>query len=140
MEHPARSGGSPGIRFGLRAAKGVTFFRADIQAPAGFLSAGRGPPGQHQSITLNYWRDKQKHEVDFVLCHRKSKELTAIECKYFRTHFDPLGIAALRRYYLRGQNYVVTTDATRKTPRSYDAFEVQFVSLPERIQELRHDA
>ena len=38
--------------------------------------------GNLQTRTVNYWRDKHDHEIDFVINDRRNNALTAIECKF----------------------------------------------------------
>ena len=33
-------------------------------------------------ISINYWRDKRGHEIDFILKDRNDNSITVIECKY----------------------------------------------------------
>ena len=62
-----------------------------------------------------YWRDKQKHEIDFVL-GRRGQPPVAIECKWklagaSRTHF-----ASFRALYPKARLLVVATDAAQPRP------------------------
>lgn len=40
-----------------------------------------------------YWRDKQRHEVDFVVERERSAAVIAIECKAKAAKLDPSGLA-----------------------------------------------
>ncbi|MFQ5677269.1 MAG: ATP-binding protein, partial [bacterium] len=84
--------------------------------------------GRAQDVTVNYWRDKQGHEVDFILSKRKFAPIT-IECKWNSTKFDPANLKIFRRRYPQGKNYVVATDIDRDYERDYDGISVTFVSL-----------
>lgn len=83
-----------------------------------------------QSREVRYWRDKQGHEVDFVLAPRGAHPV-AIECKWSAAEFEPDTLRLFRRRYPRGANYVVTADTTRPHDRRYGALEVRFVGFRE---------
>ena len=88
---------------------------------------------------LHYWRDKQQHEVDFVLEIGRRRELLAIECKSSAAKYDPSGLQAFRRKHARGKNFVVTLRSTEKHRKSFGDTEVQFVpylDFPARLEEL----
>ncbi len=84
--------------------------------------------GVLQKRTVQYWRDKRGHEVDFVYQVLK-KEPVAIECKWSADEFDPRGLLAFRRQYPLGENYVVAADVTTSFRRQYKEVTVQFVNL-----------
>ncbi len=65
-----------------------------------------------QRQQVRYWRDRAGHEVDFVLPGKRG-EVTAIECKWAAATASTSGIAALRKRYPDGQNWIVTADTTR---------------------------
>ena len=88
-----------------------------------------------QSRRIHYWRDKQKHEVDFIVAKNKP-EPTVIECKWTATDFDPANIKIFRRHYKRGLNFVVVSDIKRSHSRNYGDVTVRFVSLEDLIKEL----
>ena len=70
---------------------------------------------QHREI--RHWRDKQEHEVDFVLAPRGQPPI-AIECKWSWDGTLPTGLAAFRRRYPDGDSYVVCADVDRPAKRS----------------------
>lgn len=76
---------------------------------------------------LHYWRDKQKHEVDFVLEVGRRREAIAIECKSSAAKLDPAGLQAFRRKHPKGRNLVVTLRATETHRKSFGEIEVEFV-------------
>ncbi|MFH1219080.1 MAG: ATP-binding protein [Candidatus Eisenbacteria bacterium] len=88
-----------------------------------------------QTRTINYWRDKRGHEVDFVYARRGARPI-AIECKLSADEFDIKGLLAFRRQYPAGKNYVVAHDVDRTFQRSYANTLVQFVDVPTLIGEL----
>ncbi len=86
-----------------------------------------------QARDVCYWRDKQGHEVDFVLAGRGSgggrQAPTAIECKWSAQEFDPANLKVFRRQYPNGGNLVVTADTTRTYERRYGDVKVRFVGI-----------
>lgn len=89
---------------------------------------------------LHYWRDKQKHEVDFVLELGRRRELVAIECKSSSARFDPAGMRAFRAKHPGGTNLVVTLRDTDAHAKTYGELEVEFLSyrdLPGRLDAWR---
>jgi predicted AAA+ superfamily ATPase len=74
-----------------------------------------------------YWRDKQKHEVDFILKARRGSAVVAIECKASATGFDPAGMTAFRRRHPSGTNILVCLDAPRRSVRKVGNLELEIV-------------
>jgi len=56
---------------------------------------------------INFWRDKQQREVDFVVPHGRNV-VDAIECKWNPEAFETRGLAVFREQYPKGKNYVVS--------------------------------
>lgn len=83
---------------------------------------------------INYWRDKRGHEVDFVISDRNRLSPTAIECKWSADGFHADGMAAFRRLYPDGMNFVVAHDVDRPYKRIVKGIQVQFHSIPSVIQ------
>lgn len=77
---------------------------------------------------INYWRDKQGHEIDFIISNRRSSPIT-IECKWSSTHFDSKNLKIFRRRYPEGENYVVAPDIDQEYERDMDGVAVSFISL-----------
>jgi len=76
---------------------------------------------------VHYWRDKQRHEVDFVLQLGRSRKLLALECKSAAAKFDPAGLQAFRRKHPVGLNLVVTLRDTERFARTHGDVEVQYL-------------
>ncbi len=76
---------------------------------------------------IYFWRDKQKHEVDFVLKPGRGNKVTAIECKSSYRHFNPAGIKSFRRRHPDGKNLVVCLDELEPWTQSYSDIEVEFL-------------
>jgi predicted AAA+ superfamily ATPase len=84
-----------------------------------------------------YWRDKQHHEVDFVIASRGRRAPVAIETKWRADDFDPSSLRVFRNQYPRGANYAVVAEGSRTTTKRFGELEVRFVSLAVLIEELR---
>jgi predicted AAA+ superfamily ATPase len=88
---------------------------------------------------LHYWRDKRGHEVDLVL-GRPGRDPIAIECKWSQSRVDAFGgLAAFRRLYPSGENYVVTSDASRPLPVGGAGVVATVVPLEELVDRLRRE-
>ncbi|MDT0498085.1 ATP-binding protein [Algiphilus sp. W345] len=88
---------------------------------------------QHRQI--QYWRDKQGHELDFVLTRRGGPPV-AIECKWSADEFDPSALTVFRRKYPEGENFLVTQDVPRVTRRRYKGMPVVVTHLAGLIERL----
>lgn len=100
--------------------------------------------GHLQTRTINYWRDKKGHEIDFVIPDRATGSVTAIECKFSmletqlsRSMIKDIGqnLQAFRQLYPQGQNFVVS-DISASFDRSYADITATFVNPKELIQRL----
>jgi len=80
---------------------------------------------------VHYWRDKQHHEVDFILELGRQRDIVAFECKTSSQRFDAAGLQAFRRRHPRGRNVVVTLHDTDVRVRRYGDLEVEIVSYLE---------
>ncbi len=80
---------------------------------------------------LHYWRDKQQHEVDFVVQVGRRSQLLAIECKSSASRFDPAGLQAFRRKHPHGSNLVVTLRDTERYSRRMGGVQVDYVPFSE---------
>lgn len=93
-----------------------------------------------QTRSINYWRDKQGHEIDFVLHNRKDNALTAIECKFTALQADinaiSKNIAAFRKHYPTGENLVVCSDIDLSFERNYEGITFTFVNTQELVKRL----
>jgi len=78
--------------------------------------------------TVHYWRDKQQHEVDFVLPAGRNAA-DAIECKWSVSSFDPKGLAAFREIYPAGRNFVVVPDLPAPLEHKHKQLKVTYLSL-----------
>jgi uncharacterized protein len=87
---------------------------------------------QVQRSPIHYWRDKQGHEIDFIVSLRKG-EPTTIECKWRSTAFDAKNLKIFRRHYPKGKNFVVATDIELSYEKDYGDLRVAFVSLSDLV-------
>jgi hypothetical protein len=79
-------------------------------------------------VPVLYWRDKQHHEVDFVL-PRGRGEVDAIECKWEADGFEPKNLRVFRARHPVGKNTVVSANVTEPFTRQVAGMEVQFTGL-----------
>jgi hypothetical protein len=83
-----------------------------------------------------YWRDKQKHELDFVVKDGRGHKVTAIECKVKPDKFTKNNLKIFRKLHPKGRNLVVCLDLLERFERRYDEMVVEFLpffDLPEAI-------
>jgi hypothetical protein len=79
---------------------------------------------------VHYWRDKAHHEVDFVLLRRGADPI-AVECKGSERSFDATGVAAFRRRYPRGANWLVVPEGDGTWTTTVRGMDVEVVPLGE---------
>jgi hypothetical protein len=79
-------------------------------------------------LAVRYWRDKQGHEVDFVLPHARDR-VDAIECKWSVRNFQSAGLRAFRQRHPLGRNFVVAPLSGAPYSRTVDGIEVTFTGL-----------
>lgn len=98
--------------------------------------------GHLQTRSINYWRDKSGHEVDFVLRDKKNNSITAIECKFSISEdtgsLKPIGrnFEAFRSIYPRGKNFVVASNIGPSFKRDYEKNSISFVNPEDLIKEI----
>ena len=85
-------------------------------------------------LDIRFWRDKSKHELDFVL-PRARDACDVIECKWRPGTFKPKNLAVFREAYPTGRNFVVSPRRTPPITRSEGGLEVTHVGL-EQLQAL----
>lgn len=93
-----------------------------------------------QTRSIHYWRDKQKHEIDFIYLRRRNHTPITIECKLSAKKFDPANLKIFRRLYPEGENYLVAADIDRSFVRTYDDLTVHFVTSHDLIAALKTSA
>jgi uncharacterized protein len=85
------------------------------------------------------WRDKQGHEVDFVLAPRGSDPV-AIEVKWSGNAFEPRGLKAFRALHSGSVNIVVAADSQNPMTREIGGMRVIFCPLSSLIATLIRSA
>ena len=81
-----------------------------------------------QTRDIGYWRDKQGHEIDFVI-NQRGRPLLAIECKWRDKEFDPSNAKVFLRHYDKAQVYVVSHNLSHPYSRRYGDFKFKFINL-----------
>lgn len=92
--------------------------------------------GQLQTKEIRYWRDKQDHELDFILNQARNAHPVVIECKWKAASFDPTSLKKFRQHYPKGNNFVVASDVDMTYERQYGEIKVSFISLSNLIEAL----
>ncbi|MBM5811332.1 MAG: ATP-binding protein [Gammaproteobacteria bacterium] len=81
-----------------------------------------------QTHRIRYWRDKQGHEVDFVIAGARGA-LHAIECKWSAGDFDPAGVKAFASRYPNAIVSLVAQDVGRRYVRRFGDLSVSVMNL-----------
>ena len=79
------------------------------------------------SLSIHYWRDKQKREIDFVIPDRNGA-CQGIECKWNASKFDVRNLDAFRSLYPEGENFVVSNISIPPYTRRMGPFEITFTA------------
>jgi hypothetical protein len=82
------------------------------------------------ALGVHYWRDKAQHEVDFVLLRRGGDPI-AVECKGSERSFDAAGLAAFRRRYPAGANWLVVPEGEGTWTTTVRGIDVEVIPLSE---------
>lgn len=91
--------------------------------------------GVLQTRNIGYWRNKQGHEIDFILAERSGLPI-AVECKWSAQNLNLKNIAVFRSKYKEGKNYIVTSNAERPLVKTIGDFSVTVTNLNDFIKEL----
>jgi|SRR5581483_6327487 len=89
--------------------------------------------GRLQTRSINYWRDKSNHEIDFVIYNRIGNTLTAIECKFMSSPDDLVSAGvgknfeAFRKHYPEGDNFVVSYNVDVPYKKRHKELTISFV-------------
>ena len=87
-----------------------------------------------QASEIFYWRDKQKHEVDFVIA-RKGRPPLAVECKWKLKGADNTHFPSFKTLYPDARLLIVATDAdTPRLNRKRQAIETDLQHLHAAIE------
>lgn len=81
-----------------------------------------------QVRSLQYWRDKQHREIDFVFVPRGGDPI-AIECKWSQESFDARNLKAFRSLHPEGRNLVVCQNVRKQTHARIGELRIDYVDL-----------
>ncbi|GDY20626.1 ATPase [Verrucomicrobiota bacterium] len=70
-----------------------------------------------------YWRDKQGHEIDFVI-PRQRDAVDVVECKWNSSAFDSSSLTVFRSFYPKGRNYLVAPSMAPAHTKRFGSHEV----------------
>ncbi len=73
--------------------------------------------------TIRYWRDKQGHEIDFVV-HTGRDEVDTIECKWNADSFDSGNLSIFRKAYPKGRNFLICPNVQLPRRKKFGDHEV----------------
>lgn len=75
-------------------------------------------------VPARYWRDRSGREVDFVLPFGRDR-VDAVECKWSPAALEGAGLAAFRRVYPAGRNFLVSPSAEQPFTTSVSGLDVR---------------
>lgn len=84
---------------------------------------------------INYWRDKSKNEIDFVI-KKRGQDPIAIECKWASEDLNLKAILNFRKLHPKGENYVVTAKAENVKSQTVNGILIQFCTLESLLNKL----
>jgi len=84
---------------------------------------------------VRYWRDKQGHEVDFVIVERGRNPI-AIECKWSANDVDPAGLKAFVGRYPKARCMVIAQDVDRTYLKRFGDLAVTVAGLDAAMRQL----
>ncbi len=85
-----------------------------------------------QDRNIGYWRDKQAHEIDFII-NRRNRHLIAIECKWNDKDFDPTNAIIFLKHHDKATVYVVASNVNKSYSRTYGGFVIKFIGLADLV-------
>jgi predicted AAA+ superfamily ATPase len=77
---------------------------------------------------IQYWRNKQGNEIDFVLIKRGQPPI-AVECKWRYRDFDISNLECFRRAYPQGENFVVASNIDKAFTKQFKNLTITFLGL-----------
>lgn len=87
-----------------------------------------------QARDIRYWRDKQGHEIDFVIPGRGNTPPIAIECSWESDDIDERTVRAFARHYPRARLFLVANDVQRSWKRTIAGISVEFVRVEQLLE------
>jgi len=91
-----------------------------------------------QSRKVKYWRDKQGHEIDFII-ERRGQPPVAVETKWNSRNFDYGNLRAFMRQYPDSEAIVVAADLETVSVKHVDNIKVTFSGLEGLIKRLNYN-
>ncbi|MCH7590620.1 ATP-binding protein, partial [PVC group bacterium] len=86
-----------------------------------------------QTRKINYWRDKQGHEIDFII-QKRSQPLLAIECKWSSQDASCKNFRIFSKKHPLTKFIVVSRDIDKSFTKNFKECNVSFVSLEDLIK------
>lgn len=71
-----------------------------------------------------YWRDKQQHEIDFIVKIGRGDAVHAVECKWSRDAFDAGPLRIFRKDTPHGLNILTAANISRPSSRRVNGLEI----------------
>lgn len=93
--------------------------------------------GQLQTRSIQYWRDKQNHEIDFIFLKNRKKTPIVIECKISTNNITDNNIELFRRHYPGNENFIVVPDISSSYQKKQRGIMLTYVGLEELVHELK---
>ena len=86
---------------------------------------------------IHYWRDKAKHEIDFVI-KKRGRFPMGIECKWNQNEFQTKNLKAFRSIHKDGVNVLIASDIQHIRTKNISGFDVVLYPLSkiDQLQEL----
>lgn len=78
---------------------------------------------------VRYWRDKQKHEIDFIYLKNRNSHPNVIECKWSANGFNIKNISKFRKLYANGDNFVIASDVDQPFYKDVDGIKINFIGV-----------
>ncbi len=88
---------------------------------------------QLQTREIRYWRDKQGHEVDFII-QLRGKPKSAIDCKWSANEFNAKNLISFSKLYPDYELMVVANDVEQPFFRRYNSTVINFMNLAHLIE------
>lgn len=82
------------------------------------------------SPKIQFWRDKDKFEIDFVI-PRGRNGCDTIECKWSSAAFEVRNLKRFREKYPKGKNFLISPQSGSAYERTVDGMKVTFANLNE---------
>jgi uncharacterized protein len=78
---------------------------------------------------IYYWRQREGHEIDFVLGSKGKRTCDAVECKWNPQAFSPVSLLRFRAVHPEGSNFVVCPRIGEAYRRTVEGLEITFCDL-----------